>query len=181
MKDPEIMSLAKYIINGFPDSRSLMPDNIKPFWEIRKHLHCSDGVALFKDRIVIPKSLRMLVLATLHSAHQGVSSMFSRAQATVFWPGMTLDLENARKSCSSCNRNSPSQTKLPPTAPQVPNLPFQMVFADYCSLKGKSFLVLGDRLSGWTEVLRVKDSYTGSGSKGLCEAFRRVFFYVWCS
>ena len=101
--------------------------------------------------------------------------MFSRAQATVFWPGMTLDLENARKSCSSCNRNPPSQTKLPPTAPQVPNLPFQMVFADYCSLKGKSFLVLGDRLSGWTEVLRVKDSYTGSGSKGLCEAFRRVF------
>ena len=86
LKDPEIMSLAKYIMNGFPDSRSLMPDNIMPFWEIRKHLHCSDGVALFKDRIVIPKSLRMLVLATLHSAHQGVSSMFSRAQATVFWP-----------------------------------------------------------------------------------------------
>ena len=105
LKDPEITSLAKYIVNGFPDSRSLMPDNMKPFWEIRKYLHCSDGVALFKDRIVIPKSLRMFVLATLHSAHQGVSSMFSRAQATVFWPGMTVDLENARKSWSSCNRN----------------------------------------------------------------------------
>ena len=31
LKDPEIMSLAKYIINGFPDSRSSMPDNIKRF------------------------------------------------------------------------------------------------------------------------------------------------------
>ena len=172
LKDLDIKSLVEYIKRGFPDSRSSVPDTVKPFWEIRKHLHCSDGVALFKDRIIIPKSLRTLVLATLHSAHQGVSSMFSRAQATVFWPGMTLDLETARKSCNSCNRNAPSQTKLPPSARQVPNLPFQMIFADFFTLKGKNFLVFGDRLSGWTEVLRVN---TRSGSKGLCEALRTVF------
>ena len=85
---------------------------------------------------------------------------------------MTLDLETARKSCNSCNRNAPSQTKLPPSARQVPNLPFQMIFADFFTLKGKNFLVFGDRLSGWTEVLRVN---TRSGSKGLCEALRTVF------
>jgi len=96
--------------------------------------------------------------------------MFSRAQALVFWPGLTIDIELARRSCKSCNQNAPSQAKLPPTTPKVPNCPFQMIFADYCSLKGKRFLVFGDRLSGWSEVLRVKDSVSGCGSKELCEA-----------
>ena len=47
-----------------------------------------------------------------------------------------------------------------------------MIFADFCTLKGKNFLVFGDRLSGWTEVLHVN---TRSGSKGLCKALRMVF------
>ena len=43
LKDLDIKSLVEYIKRGFPDSRSSVPDTVKPFWEIRKHLHCSDG------------------------------------------------------------------------------------------------------------------------------------------
>ena len=34
---------------------------------------------------------------------------------------------------------------------------------------------MGDRLSGWTEVLRVKDDLATAGAKGLCEALRKMF------
>ena len=167
--------LITYLRNGFLESKSSLPEEVKGYWDVRSHLRCSDGVVLYKDRIVIPKSLRVKVITNLHSAHQGVSGMYSRAQSIVFWPGMVTDLEDARKMCRACNRNAPSQAKLPPTAPVIPNVPFQMIFADYCHLKGKAFLVFGDRLSGWTEVLRLKDSLAGSGSKGLCEALRKAF------
>ena len=111
----------------------------------------------------------------LHSAHQGVESMLFRAQATLYWPGISVDIENKRMNCHDCHRNAPSQAKLPPQSPQIPTVPFELIFGDYFKLNGKFFLVIGDRLSGWTEIISVKPSTCTSGSKGLCDALRRVF------
>ena len=44
-----------------------------------------DEVILYKDRIVIPESLRDEVLTALHAAHQGVTSMIARAEFSVFF------------------------------------------------------------------------------------------------
>ena len=51
---------------------------------------------MYKDRIVIPPSLRSRIVENLHSAHQGVSSMYSWAQRIVYWPRLVADLEEAR-------------------------------------------------------------------------------------
>ena len=69
----------------------------------------------------------------------------------------------------------PSMSQKCPIPSEIPTVPFQMIYADYFQLMGKHFLIIGDRLSGWTEVLRVKPSTDSSGAKGLCEALRRVF------
>ena len=170
LKDETMCLLGDYIRNRFPDSRKKLPEKIRCFWEVR----CSDGVIMYKDRIVIPSSLRNKVVENHHSAHQGVSSMYSRAQTIVYWPRLAADLEDARGACRSCHRNAPSQAKLPPTAPEIPNTPFQMIFADYFQLSGKHYLVIGDRLSRWTEVVQMRMSSASSGSKGLCEALRMI-------
>ena len=41
---------------------------------------------------------------------------------------------------------------MPPHSLASPDYPFQMVVADYCNIKGKSWLVLCDRFSGWLSV-----------------------------
>ena len=151
--DATIQLLSEMIMNGFPAAKKDIPLHARPFWEARDHLYVSDGVVLYKDRIVIPSTLRHRVIENLHSAHQGVSSMFSRAQSLVFWPGMTADIEEARRQCRTCHRNAPSHAKLPPTAPKLPTTPFQMVYADYFELMAKHYLIIVDRLSGWTELL----------------------------
>ena len=69
---------------------------------------------MYDDRIVVPPSLREKVLNTFHAAHQGVSTMESRARELVFWPGMTKDFDRIRASCGECIANAPSQPKLPP-------------------------------------------------------------------
>ena len=173
--DNVMIMLKTHIADGFPETKGEMASPIRCFWEVRDGLRIHDGVILYKDRIVIPASLRTFILGNLHSAHQGTSGMYSRAQSIVFWPNMSADLESARESCRPCDQNAPSQTKMPPTAPNFPTTPFQMIFADYLELSGKHYLIIGDRLSGWTEVMFVRKGTATSGSKGLCNALRKVF------
>jgi len=56
----------------------------------------SQTAILHNDRVVIPPSLRSAALQTLHSAHQGVTTMANRARSIIFWPGITEDINNTR-------------------------------------------------------------------------------------
>lgn len=173
--DPTFSRLLEGIDNGFTDvSRTTVP-GIAPFWTYRESLYAIDGVILYEDRVVIPPSLRDEVLSTLHSAHQGVSSMESRARAIVFWPGMTDDIRLKREHCSSCNRSAPSQAATPPVPALVPSTPFECIFADYFDYGGCHYLVAGDRLSGWVEIFASPPSTAHSGASGLIASLRFLF------
>ena len=174
-KDEQILLLIKHITEGFPKCKSKLPILLEKFWSIREKLNVHDGVVLYMDRIVIPQALRKHVLDHLHSAHQGVTGMLARAQATMYWPGISLDIESKRQICSPCHRNAPSQQRLPPQLSRIPTVPFELIFGDYFKLKGKFFLLIGDRLSGWTEIVSIKPSSATSGAKGLCDALRYIF------
>jgi hypothetical protein len=63
------------------------------------------------SRVLIPPSLRIEILQSLHSEYQGVNGMNERAKACVYWPGITRDIENIGAACNSCNRNMPSNPK----------------------------------------------------------------------
>ena len=54
-------------------------------------------------------------------------------------------------------------------------MPFEMIYADYFKLEGVNYLIIGDRLSGWTEIFSNKGEDSAAGSKGLCRALRRIF------
>ena len=73
--------------------------------------------------------------------------------ASVYWPGITADIEKTRQSCVSCDRHSPTQASLPPASELAsPEFPFQMIAADYCDVKGRTWLVVADRFSGWLSL-----------------------------
>ena len=96
--------------------------------------------------------------------------MVARAETSVFWPGITRDIQSTRDKCNVCNKMSPSQPQAPPIELRYPQYPFQMVCADYFSYKGKTYLVIVDRYSNWPIVERAND-----GSKGLIDYLRRTF------
>ena len=85
----DMTQLINIIESGFPNIRHELPRALQEYYQFREHLYTVDGVILYKNRIVIPPSLRQHVLTVLHSAHQGVTSMKARADSTVFWPGIT--------------------------------------------------------------------------------------------
>ena len=116
MKDPVMQNLASLINTVFPLEKHELPEDLHPYWPIRHNLYIIDGVILMGDqvliphtlryqvtqehietsnaRIIIPPALRKEVVRSLHSAHQGITSMNERAKAGIYWPGITSDIKN---------------------------------------------------------------------------------------
>ena len=153
-----------------PKSRHKLPVSLRAYHKLRNDLIAVDGVILYKERVVVPQKLRNEVILTLHSAHQGVQGMLSRVKSSVFWPGITAEINEARLTCSPCNRMAPSQSSLPPEPITVPDYPFQYICADYFQHGGANYLITVDRYTNWPRVERASD-----GSKGLINRLREGF------
>lgn len=62
-------ALLNYVETGFPLCKDDLPKTIQDYFKIKENINASDGVVLYKDRVVIPASLRADVLSLSHSAH----------------------------------------------------------------------------------------------------------------
>lgn len=168
--DDNFHQLLTLIENGMPEYRHELPPSLQEFHQYRDHLHSVDGVVMYKDRIVIPPSLRPDILASLHAAHQGVTMMTSRASSSVFWPGIHPAIIATRENCYHCNRMAPSQPSAPPIEPVLPAYPFQCICSDYFTYKGVTYLVTVDRYSNWPIIERAR-----GGAKGLVDSLGGTF------
>ena len=198
--DNLMRDLSMLINSSFPNEKQELSAELFPYWNIRHNLYIVDGVIMMKDQVVVPRSLRNSVvedmrdrsaarilipqkfrqeiLQTLHSAHQGVVGMNERARAGVYWPGITKDIESVRAACRSCNRSMPSQPRPIPVEPLMPTTPFEAVASDYFKFEGHYYFIAADRLSGWFEVQQIRVGTNEAGSKGLCQALRRLMTQV---
>ena len=167
ISDPIMRNLLQIIEEGFPPHAINMPEELRVYHKYRDSLSSRNGLVTYNDRVVIPIALRSEALKTLHAAHQGISSMNSRAKKCIFWPGITNDIKKKRDSCLKCHRIAPSQPNAPPQQPTVPEYPFQLICADYFEYRGSSYLIIVDRYSGWPIVKKTQD-----GAAGLITALR---------
>lgn len=98
--DNMMAHLVSIIEFGFPAFHHELPPALQEYYQFWEHLYTVDGVILHKDRIVIPPSLRPHILTILHSAHQGVTSMIARTEATLFWAGITPAITALQANCN---------------------------------------------------------------------------------
>lgn len=168
--DPNLFELLETIEDGMPDSKMLLPPTLREYFPFREQLSTTDGVVMYRDRVVVPPSLRDEVLSALHAAHQGVTSMTARANMSVFWPGISIHIARMRERCEDCNRMAPSHPSAPPTTPVDPAFPFQCICADYFTYKGVHYLIVVDRYSNWPIMKRARD-----GAAGLVQSLREEF------
>ena len=174
LKDANLASVHEAVLAGFPEVFRTNPIT-SPYWQYRDSLHITDGVIVYNDRVVVPQSLRHAVLDALHAAHQGVSTMSLRARSIKFWPGMTNDIERRRLSCAECIKNAPSQPSLPTPTASPPTTPFEQTYADFFDCARQHYLVVGDRLSGWSDVFQAPKGSPQAGSEGLVTCLRNYF------
>ena len=152
LADPDLAAMKDIIETGSHHEMATMGERFPGYKGVADKLSTVEGVVVYKGRAVVPASLRNSVLEVLHAAQQVVSGMHRRAEACVYWPGMTESIAGARGRCESCHRVAPSQPAPPPTPLPEPQHPFELIAADYCTFQGHSYLVTVDRYSGWLSV-----------------------------
>lgn len=136
--------------DGWPESsRCTGPEKL--YWSERAYLSVHDGLLLKGTRLVIPSVMRNDVLARLHEGHQGVAKCRERARQSVWWPGLSQQLNELVLKCHACIKERINHTEpLIPT--NLPERPWQKLGTDLFVLKGKTYLLVVDYYSRYVEV-----------------------------
>ena len=105
-------------------------------------------------RIVVPPPLRKEMLARIHTGHQGIVKCRERARQSVWWPGMSRELEELVKNCPECCKTLRQRAQ--PLMPSVlPDLSRQKVGTDLFEWRQKTFLIIVDYYSRYVEIARL--------------------------
>ena len=67
--------------------------------------------------------------------------------------------------CAVASRN-------PPLSSHPPTTPFEKIFEDYFDYAGRHFLIVGDRLSSWSDVFGIPAGTTVTGANALVRLLR---------
>ena len=150
-EDTNYKTILNCLKNGFSTTKSKMPQDAKPYWNIRNDLSIdsTNNLIIYNGRIVVPKEARRDILKKLHASHQGAERTKRRARQILYWPCMNSDITNMVSSCEKCHSYLPSQQKEPLKIEPLPSRVFQEVSIDFFACSGINFLLQTDRLSGW--------------------------------
>ena len=137
--DPVCAQVRRYCMEGWPDEKKKISSELSQYWKVRSHLVvCQDGLLLFGSRIVVPKSLQRETLDRIHDGHQGVQRCRLRAKISVWWPGISREIENTVKDCSVCARNFfPRRERM--ISSELPQYPWQKIGVDLFHQKGNDY------------------------------------------
>ena len=102
--DDELCALKTVITDGWPERQSSLPATLRPYWSCRDELSIEDSLIMKGDRLVIPSSMQVQILAKLHESHQGIEKTRLRARATVYWKNINRDIDEIVRKCDVCQQ-----------------------------------------------------------------------------
>ena len=101
---------------------------------------------MWGDRVIIPTSLRSVVLNELHEVHPGVVQMKSLARSFVWWSNVDHDIEQVVKGCNVCQQHAHLPAKAPIHTWEWPKNSWDRVHVEYAGpIQGSMILVCFDR------------------------------------
>ena len=149
-QDEVCQLLVRYCQSGWPERKKLT-EATRVYHAVAAELSVEDGLLLRGCRIVIPTSLRQDILRRLHTGHQGIMKCRERARQSVWWPGLSAQLEKMVRNCEECCKYQSQRAE--PLMPSVlPELPFQKVGTDLFEWKKRVYLLLVDYYSRYIEI-----------------------------
>lgn len=155
-KDSVLRKIKMFCRNGWPNQKGKCDEDAKFFYRLRDELMVEDDIIFYKDRIVVPASMKTKILGQLHESHLGIVKTKKRAKELLYWPGMYDDIENIVSKCFTCQSNRGENQKEPLIAHEIPCRPFEKLGCDIMEFKGKNYLVIVDYYSKWIELKQLR-------------------------
>lgn len=168
--DPDLSDLKRCIKFGFPNRKTNNPF-LSQFRNSVGELTILKGCILFRNRVLIPKSLRNNVLNQFHEGHPGICAMKSMVRSLIWYPNIDSDIERLVKNCSQCQATA----RKPPQTRSVewpkPPRPWSRIHIDHFFFDNHIFLIVVDALSKYIECEIVRDTSVAE----TIEALRLIF------
>lgn len=165
--DPECYHAMKYLSKNRKNFDVSLLGSLKRY---RKLLSEVDGILLWKNRYVVPNSLRSRILQYCHdhpmSGHFAIERTHDRFCNKFFWPKALEDVERYVKSCSQCNQfNHPRSYVKAPLIPIQTDKRFQFVCYDLAgpftpvTIRGNRYaLIIVDHYTHWPEFVALHNT-----------------------
>ncbi|UYV68063.1 K02A2.6-like [Cordylochernes scorpioides] len=100
-EDSLCSQVANYCTGGWPKNKIEVDPEIRGYWQFKDDLTYQNGL-LRGQRILIPRSMRKENLEKLHQGHFGINKCRSRAKESVWWLGISQEIERMVSSCTKC-------------------------------------------------------------------------------
>ena len=152
--DGVCQKIVVYCQSGWPEKSSLPPE-LKPYYQVAAELTVQKGLILRGSRMVIPPPMRKRVLDKVHTGHQGITKCRERARQSVWWPGLSKQLEELVHSCEDCLR-AQRQRPQPLNPTSLTDLPWQKVASDLFEWNRTVYLLAVDYFSRYIEIARLQ-------------------------
>ena len=157
-QDEVCRQIMSHCENGWPEKQHVK-GVIKPYYQFSGELSVQQGLLLKGTRLVIPTTMRLDILDKLHEGHLGITKCRERAKRSVWWPGLSKQLEDMILNCNVCIKER--SNKVEPLIPSVlPDRPWQKIGTDLFELKGKPYLLCIDYFSRFAEVALLSKNTT---------------------
>ena len=95
-----------------------------------------------------------------------------RVSSSVWWPGVSREMENFVQSCPVCQKTTPPNREPLITTP-LPSYPWERIAADLFELKGSMYLLVVDYYSRFVEVQKLNSTTSTSVITYLKSLFSR--------
>ena len=152
-EDEVCKQIVKYCEKGWPKANSI-PHSLKKFYPVAGELMVQNGLLLKGSRLVIPVSMQKEILMKLHVGHQGITKCRERAKQSVWWPGISKQLQKLVSECPNCTKFRVQRAEpLNPTP--LPSLPWKKVGTDLFEWNKATYLLIVDYYSRWIEIAKL--------------------------
>ena len=138
---------------------------------MRNYLSLVQGFVMFQNRIIVPEKENERVLKEIHSSHQGISRCISRAKESVWWFGITEDINKYISSCIQCQIYENQEVETLEMIP-LPKGPWETVGSDILLLKGIKYILVVDYYSKYIEI-EILDK--GENARRIIEKLKSIF------
>lgn len=150
--DSACQTLKQYYFNGWPD-KSRINNEILPYYLYLFEISFSEAYLLIGSRLIIPPSLQMKCLEFLHQGHQDIVKCRSRAKASIWWLGLSTQIENLIRTCPQCVENKVN-SKEPFIEDKFPERPWQKIALDLFKYESW-YLIVTDYFSRFFEIFKL--------------------------
>ena len=100
-EDDVCRQLMVYCRESWPDKR-IFPGVLKAFCTKRGEITVVKGLLMKGSRLIIPSCMRLEILERIHEGYRGITKCRARANASVWWPDLSQQVEDMVHECRKC-------------------------------------------------------------------------------